>query len=122
MTRRKGLNNACAVCLFCAVAAIALPAQNFTTLVDFNGTNRSGPAVSLLQGFDGNFYGTTPLGGANSTCESGAGCGTVFKITPAGTLTTLYSFCALTNCSDGVVPPLRSDASRGRKFLWDNGR
>ena len=32
------------------------------------------------------------------------GCGTVFKITPAGTLTTLYSFCSQTNCTDGSYP------------------
>ena len=41
-----------------------------------------------MQGSDGNFYGTTFDGGAN--CN--AGCGTVFKITPSGTLTTLHSF------------------------------
>ena len=48
----------------------------------------------LIQGADGNFYGTTIQGGANAS-------GTVFKITPRGTLTTLYSFCSLTNCADG---------------------
>ena len=41
---------------------------------------------------DGNFYGTTPTGGANSTSSNDYGLGTVFKITPAGTLTTLHSF------------------------------
>lgn len=29
--------------------------------------------------------------------------GTVFKITPQGVLTTLYSFCAQTNCPDGSI-------------------
>jgi len=42
-----------------------------------------------VQGSDGNFYGTTSLGGASDTL---AGYGTVFTITPAGTLTTLHSF------------------------------
>ena len=46
-----------------------------------------------MQGSDGNFYGTTSDGGANSG-------GTVFKITPGGTLTTLYSFAG----SDGADP------------------
>ena len=48
-------------------------------------TDGGGPAGSLIQASDGNFYGTTPSGGANDV-------GTVFKITPAGTETVLYSF------------------------------
>jgi uncharacterized repeat protein (TIGR03803 family) len=43
------------------------------------------PSGGLVQGTDGNFYGTTEFGGTN-------GYGNVFKITPAGELTTLYSF------------------------------
>jgi uncharacterized repeat protein (TIGR03803 family) len=39
----------------------------------------------LVQGSDGNFYGTTLNGGANNY-------GTVFRITPSGKLTTIYSF------------------------------
>jgi uncharacterized repeat protein (TIGR03803 family) len=46
---------------------------------------------------DGNLYGTAPSGGANSG-------GTVFKMTPTGTLTTLYSFCAQPKCTDGMTP------------------
>jgi uncharacterized repeat protein (TIGR03803 family) len=60
--------------------------------------------VSLVQGTDGNLYGTAVSGGAHpSTCFQ-AGCGTVFKLTPQGTLTTIYSFCAQTNCTDGSQP------------------
>lgn len=55
------------------------------------------PAASLALAEDGNFYGTTESGGAN-------GWGTVFRITPAGILTTLYSFCTNTNCPDGAGP------------------
>jgi uncharacterized repeat protein (TIGR03803 family) len=55
------------------------------------------PAAGLIQGTDGNFYGTTVNGGT-------AGAGTVFKITPGGTLTTLYSFCSQSGCADGAVP------------------
>ena len=43
------------------------------------------PSAPLVQGSDGNFYGTTPYGGANNG-------GTVFQVTPAGALTTLVSF------------------------------
>ena len=51
-----------------------------------------------MLGTDGNFYGTTYLGGNNN------GAGTVFKITTQGMLTTLYAFCAQTNCTDGANP------------------
>jgi uncharacterized repeat protein (TIGR03803 family) len=61
------------------------------------------PFGTLVQGTDGNFYGTTYEGGANQTaCYRG--CGTIFKITPAGQFTTLYSFCSQTGCSDGEGP------------------
>ncbi len=59
----------------------------------------------LLQATNGNFYGTTLNGGTHTPCApSAVGCGTVFKITPAGTLTTLYSFCSQTGCTDGNFP------------------
>ena len=57
----------------------------FTTLHNFDGTDGSGSFAGLVQGTDGNFYGTTALGGTY-------GYGTVFKMTPRGYLTTLYSF------------------------------
>ncbi len=75
----------CIVFLFCAAAAIASPAQTFTTLASFTGANGAYPAGSLIRGTDGNFYGTTAAGGTY-------GWGTVFKINSGGTLTTLYSF------------------------------
>ena len=66
--------------------------QTPTTLATFNYSNGAGPAnVSLIQGLDGNLYGVTLYGGANDNCAT-YGCGTVFKITPGGTLTTLHSF------------------------------
>jgi uncharacterized repeat protein (TIGR03803 family) len=45
----------------------------------------------------GDLYGTTCQGGAH-------GYGEVFKITPAGDLTVVYSFCSLTSCADGYRP------------------
>ena len=53
--------------------------------------------AGLVQPIDGDLYGTTQGGGANSS-------GTIFKITPSGTLTTLYSFCELAGCPDGIYP------------------
>jgi uncharacterized repeat protein (TIGR03803 family) len=60
------------------------------------------PFAGLVQGTDGNFYGTTTAGGANSGCANT--CGTAFKITPSGVLTTLYSFCSQSECTDGESP------------------
>jgi uncharacterized repeat protein (TIGR03803 family) len=62
------------------------PSGTVTTLHSFaNDTDGAFPQGSLIQATDGNFYGTTVTGGA-------WGNGTVFRITSAGTLTTLYSF------------------------------
>ncbi len=92
-----GLQAVCVAFLFCLATAIASPAQTFTTLINFDGTNGEGPVSSLVQGFNGNLYGTTYEGGANDY-------GTVFEITPAGTLTTIHTFCTQANCSDGNRP------------------
>jgi len=77
------------------------PAGHPVRLYDFcsqpNCADGSGPAAGLVLGNDGNFYGTTQFGGKNSG-------GTVFKVTPTGQLTTLYSFCSRNNCEDGYVP------------------
>jgi len=86
--------------LFCGVTVIGAPAQTLTTLVSFDGTRGADPAAPLIQGSDGNLYGTTEYGGSASNCESGYPCGTVFKITPSGTLTTLHSF----DYGDGAYP------------------
>jgi uncharacterized repeat protein (TIGR03803 family) len=82
-------------CLFCVATAMVAPAQTFTSLLSFDGTNGANPQWgALVQGRDGNFYGTTSSGGLY-------GYGTVFKITPGGTLTTLHSF---SNGADGSGP------------------
>src|ERR1039457_1136572 len=63
------------------------------------------PVVGLVQATDGDFYGTTFGGGANvSACPPNTGGGTVFKITPRGKLTTLYSFCSQSGGADGYDP------------------
>jgi uncharacterized repeat protein (TIGR03803 family) len=75
-----------------------------TTLVEFSGNNGENPAAGLVQGTNGNFYGTTALGG-NLNLNAGSGLGTVFKITPAGVLTTLLEFNATNGsfCLSGLV-------------------
>ncbi len=66
------------------------PAGTLTTVHSFQGADGSMPNA-LIQATDGNFYGTTHWGGTTE-CVYWAYCGTVFKITPGGALTTLYSF------------------------------
>jgi uncharacterized repeat protein (TIGR03803 family) len=63
-------------------------------------TDPTAPSATLLLGTDGNFYGTAVFGGTY-------GAGAVFKITPAGTETVLYSFTgegAVPGSSDGANP------------------
>ncbi len=68
-----------------------------TSLYSFTGGNDGAdPRAGLVQGSDGNFYGTTYWGGTNG------GFGTVFKISPTGALTSLYSFIYIGN--DGCCP------------------
>jgi uncharacterized repeat protein (TIGR03803 family) len=50
----------------------------------------TGPTARLIQARDGHFYGTTQFGGTSTNCPSG--CGSVFRITQAGVVTTLHSF------------------------------
>jgi len=84
--------------LFTALSFITSRADTFKTLIIFDWINGATPVdTPLVQGVDGDLYGTTLGGGAN-------GAGTVFKMTPAGTVTTLYSFCSLANCADGAEP------------------
>ena len=84
------------------------PQGALTTLYSFCSlsgcADGSGPSAPLIQGTDGNFYGTTDFGGAGANCTSSSGCGTVFEITPEGVLTTLYSFCSQSGCADGSGP------------------
>jgi uncharacterized repeat protein (TIGR03803 family) len=69
---------------------------NLTVIHDFNGVDGES-SFQLVQGTNGILYGTTPGGGFNDQ-------GTVFSITPDGTFTTLYTFCAQPGCSDGSGP------------------
>ena len=85
------------------------PAGVLTTLHNFNNDSLgdgSGPAAGLVQGTDGNFYGTTYFGGtdSNGTPRTGGVTGTAFKITPAGVFTKLHSF-------NGYVPYFYNDGA-----------
>ncbi len=71
----------------CGVVYKATAGGAIIVLHNFKGYPNDGyrPDSVLVQGNDGNFYGTTYQGGAHNQ-------GTVFKITPNGTFTLLYSF------------------------------
>jgi len=80
------------------------------------------PQAGLVQGKDGNFYGVATEGGTGGeACADTtglSGCGTVFKLTPGGTLTVLHSFCGGSGCGslsvDGAMPT-------GRMVFGANG-
>jgi len=114
---------ACMLLTLCVVTTIASPAQvTFTPLASFDGTDGRGPnLMTLTQGADGIFYGTTVFGGTSELCFPG--CGTVFKVSSVGTLTTLHSFCSQSNCSDGEEPvgTLVQDASNNFYGITSGG-
>jgi uncharacterized repeat protein (TIGR03803 family) len=90
------------VAFFC-VAVIDCRAQNFTTLLTFDGDNGANPkSVTLVQAIDGSLYGTTSSGGSTANCSGG--CGTIFKIGLDGKLTTLHNFCDQPDCTEGMNP------------------
>jgi len=90
------------------VAVPSANAQSLTTLYSFCSqsgcTDGQAPFAGLVQGMDGDFYGTTAFGGSGAYCNDQRGCGTVFRITSTGALTTLYSFCSQSGCTDGAYP------------------
>ena len=72
---------------------------SYTSLYSFAGyLNGDGgdPQPGLVQGTDGNFYGTTSSGGTNSDS------GIIFRISSSGTYTILHSFVGSAN--DGAYP------------------
>jgi uncharacterized repeat protein (TIGR03803 family) len=75
------------------LATAVAQGQTFTTLVNFDLTNGANSTATLVQGPDGELYGTTYSGGA-------IGVGTIFRVSPAGNLTSLHSFAG----SDGQNP------------------
>ena len=93
----RGWKTACLIFALWSATGIASQAQTFTTLHTFMLTDGAFPDGALVQGLDGDFYGTTSAGAKNS-CYGG--CGTVFKITSSGALTTVHEFIG----TDGITP------------------
>jgi uncharacterized repeat protein (TIGR03803 family) len=88
------------VAAFLALSAVLASAQTFTKILDFTSANGADPFhTSLIQGLDGNLYGTTAYGGKIS-CPPNGGCGTVFGITNDGKISRNFSFDGI----DGAYP------------------
>jgi uncharacterized repeat protein (TIGR03803 family) len=107
-----GYGGGSSACYFgCGTIFKITPQGILTTLHSFDGADGSLPYAQrpLVQGADGNFFGTASQGGANAD-------GTFFKITPAGELTILYNFCALANCADGGYPAGAIQGADGRFY------
>jgi uncharacterized repeat protein (TIGR03803 family) len=83
-----------------------------TTIYSFcslaNCPDGANPAAGLVEAADGNLYGTTQHGGVDTAAYGfyTDGCGTVYKLTSGGQLSTLYRFCAdhSTIDADGRFP------------------
>lgn len=75
-----------------------------TVLYNFSGVpDGNFPFGGLVVDAQGDLYGSTADGG-HVTASCSGGCGTVFKLTPAGKETILYNFCSQANCTDGYHP------------------
>ena len=83
----------------CGTVFKVTPEGVLTTIFSFTGLNGLYPEAPLVQATTGTFYGTTNYGGSGSGLY-----GTVFTVTPEGSLKTLHFFCSLYNCADGTNP------------------
>jgi len=92
------------------VFRISLPGEVFTTIHAFAPRDGAtgiypegaGPYAGLTRGNDNTLYGTTSFGGTGQ-------CGTIFRITPAGVLTTLYSLQQVDGCAPNAGLTLATD-------------
>jgi uncharacterized repeat protein (TIGR03803 family) len=76
---------ACVFFAFCFAAAIAAPGQTFTVVSDFDNGPNDPHWNATAQGRDGDMYSTTPQVWSGQS-------GDIFKITPGGTVTDLFTF------------------------------
>ncbi len=85
MTKLPIAKSACVFFAFCFAAAIAAPAQTFTVVHNFDNGPNDPHWNATVQGRDGDMYSTTPQVWSGQS-------GDIFKITPGGTLTDLFTF------------------------------
>jgi len=92
--RHSGIRAAVLAISLLLASGVAHAQTRLDVVTAFGPVDPQAPVAPLIQGADGNFYGTTPQGGTSNA-------GTVFQVTPAGALTLLYSF---TGAGDGGYP------------------
>jgi uncharacterized repeat protein (TIGR03803 family) len=97
--------------LVCVSAAIPSIAQSFSSVAFFNLSDGYEPEQPLIVGSDGNFYGTASFGG-DLSCNSGYGCGLIFKMDGSGNVTVLHSFSG----ADGEAPYALVQAADGNFY------
>jgi len=85
------------ILFLCAAMTIASHAQTFKTLHQFDGFDGGQGLTGLVQGPNGNLFGSTEINGKNNV-------GTLFEIGQLGGMTDIYDFCPQTGCSDGANP------------------
>jgi uncharacterized repeat protein (TIGR03803 family) len=90
------------------------PTGNFTTLHSFcmqtNCSDGQFPNGPLVVTFDGNIFGAAGGGG------TGSPAGLIYELTAGGTYSTVYNFCAVTNCEDGINPQDITLGADGRLY------
>jgi uncharacterized repeat protein (TIGR03803 family) len=89
--------------IFCAIAAFGVATAIISSAQTFHSENVDGlPSWGpLVQGIDGNLYGSIWWGGTTVYCTS---CGTAYTISPDGKLADFYNFCSQPGCADGASP------------------
>ena len=95
MTKLLQWKIASTLCLVLATVG-PLAAQTFSTVLNFEEAISGASGGPLVQGADGNLYGTGEGGEYQQ--------GTIFRVNASGVLTVLYNFCADNNCPDGSSP------------------
>ena len=104
----------------CGTVFRITPGGKLQTIYNFcalaNCADGAFPQAGLVQAANGSFYGTTGEGG-DSSCNAPYGCGTIFKITAEGKLTTLHRFGG----TDGAYPTAFILARNGNFYGTTSG-
>lgn len=86
-TTAGGAPGSCSVPASCGTVFKITATGTYTLLHSFTSTEGADPQAGIMQASDGNFYGTTSMGGTDNV-------GTIFRMTPSGAVTRLHSFGA----------------------------
>jgi uncharacterized repeat protein (TIGR03803 family) len=109
----EGSGSKCDPANSCGMVFKMTPQGTTSALYNFcslpNCADGSGPRV-IMQAANGDLYGMTERGGAST------GSGTIFRLSLKGSLTTLYTFCAVYMCTQGINPGAILQATDGNFY------